>query len=175
MSVQFDNRSQRILRPVKPGFIAVTILVALVLNMLPWRNIAGIPDWVALALVFWCVREPRRIGIGLAWLLGIVMDAANGALFGQHALAYSALAFASIALSRRMLWFPLWPQAVHVLVLLLASQLLMLAVRLFTGAAFPGFLYFAGSVIAAALWPLVTIVLLIPQTLPDSMDENRPI
>jgi rod shape-determining protein MreD len=175
MAVYFNNRSQHILRPVRPGFIGLTLLVALVLNLLPWRNVMGIPDWLALVIVFWCVHEPRRIGIGLAWLLGIVMDAANGALFGQHALAYSALAFAAIALSRRMLWFPLWPQALHVCVLLLGSQVLMLAVRLFTGASFPGFLYFTGSIIAAALWPLLTFVLLMPQRLSESMDENRPI
>jgi len=37
------------------------------------------------------------------------------------------------ALHRRILWFSAWRQAAHVLVLLLASQLLMLAVRLVAG------------------------------------------
>jgi rod shape-determining protein MreD len=171
----FDERPQRILRPVRPGFILLTLVIALVLNFLPWRSVVGIPDWVAIAIVFWGVHEPRRMGIGLAWALGIVMDAANGALLGQHALAYSVLAFASIALSRRMLWFPVWPQAAHVLPLLLGCQLLMLGVRLAAGGAFPGILYFAGSFIGAALWPVVTMLLLVPQRMPESVDENRPI
>ena len=172
---RFEDRPQRILRPVRPAFILLTLVIALVLNLLPWRSTVGIPDWVAIAIVFWGVHEPRRMGIGLAWALGIIMDAANGALLGQHALAYSVLAFASMGLSRRMLWFPVWPQAAHVLPLLLGCQLLMLLVRLASGGAFPGVMYFAGSLIAAALWPLVTMLLLAPQRMPESVDENRPI
>ena len=85
------------------------------------------------------------------------------------------LAFASIALSRRVLWFPLWQQALHVLLLLASCQLLMLAVRMLSGSAFPVYSYFVGSVIAAALWPVAWFVLLIPQRQAEIVDENRPI
>ncbi len=85
------------------------------------------------------------------------------------------LAFAALSLHRRILWFSLWRQAAHVLVLLLASQFLMLAVRLVAGGLFPGYAYFAASVIAAALWPTATYLLLLPQRRPQGLDENRPI
>jgi rod shape-determining protein MreD len=130
---------------------------------------------VALVLAFWCIHQPRKMGIGAAWFVGLVMDAGNGALLGQHAFAYAFLAFGAITFHRRILWFTLWRQAVHVLVLLLACQALMLAVRLIAGSAFPGFGYFAGSVVAAALWPTASFVLLLPQRRPESVDENRPI
>lgn len=175
MSHQFDDRPQRILLPAKPGFIALTVLIALILNLLPWRNVTGLPDWTALVLVFWCIHQPRKMGIGVAWGLGIIMDAANGALLGQHALAYSVLTFASIAVSRRILWFPLWPQALHVFMLMLSCQLLMVLVRMLSGGAFPGLLWFSGSALAALLWPFVTFLLLIPQRLPESIDETRPL
>ena len=175
MAYQFDDRPQRILLPARVGFIAVTVTIALVLNLLPWRDINGLPDWTALVLAFWCIHQPRKMGIGAAWFLGVIMDTANGALLGQHALAYSVLAFASISLSRRVLWFPIWPQAMHVFLLLLSCQLLMLAVRMIAGGAFPGFLWFLGSVVSALLWPVITFLLLIPQRLPESIDENRPI
>jgi rod shape-determining protein MreD len=51
----------------------------------------------------------------------------------------------------------------------------MLAVRLAAGNPFPGFMYFIGPVVAAALWPLANIILLAPQRKPESVDENRPI
>ncbi|MFM9967910.1 MAG: rod shape-determining protein MreD [Burkholderiales bacterium] len=175
MAYQFDDRPQRILLPAKLSFIAVTMLLALILNLLPWRDISGLPDWTALVLVFWCIHQPRKMGIGIAWFLGVIIDTGNGALLGQHALAYSVLAFASIALSRRVLWFPMWPQAMHVFLLLVSCQLLMLLVRMVAGGAFPGLSWFAGSVIAALLWPVITFFLLIPQRLPESIDENRPL
>jgi rod shape-determining protein MreD len=175
MAYQFEDRPQRILLPARAGFIAATVMIALILNLLPWRDITGLPDWTALVLTFWCIHQPRKIGIGAAWMLGVIMDTANGALLGQHALAYSVLAFASIAYSRRILWFPIWPQAMHVFLLLISCQLLMLAVRMVTGGAFPGLLWFLGSVVSALLWPVVTFLLLIPQRLPESIDENRPL
>ena len=73
----------------------------------PGETCALAPDFVALVLAFWCVRQPRLVGIGIAWLLGLLIDVGNGVLLGQHALAYSVLAFGAIALSRRILWFPL--------------------------------------------------------------------
>ncbi|MBI2959528.1 MAG: rod shape-determining protein MreD [Betaproteobacteria bacterium] len=169
------ERPHRILRPASAAFMTLTVALALLFNLLPWRDVRGIPDLVALVLVFWCIHQPRRTGIGIAWLLGLLIDAGNGTLLGQHALAYSVLAFGAMALHRRILWFPLWQQAAHVLVLLLVGQSLEVAVRLATGGAFPGFFYFAGSLIAAALWPAATFVLLMPQRRPEDVDLNRPI
>jgi len=173
--VSFYDQPQRILLPVNAAYMALTLVLALLFNLMPWRDVTGLPDMVALVLTFWCVHQPRRMGIGIAWLVGLVMDAGNGALLGQHAFAYAVLAFAAISLHRRILWFSLWRQAAHVLVLMLATQLLMLAVRMVAGAAFPGLAYFAGSLIAAALWPTATFLLLLPQRRSGSTDDNRSI
>ena len=173
--MSFYERPQRILLPAKVGYMALTLVLALLFNLLPWRDVTGLPDMVALVLTFWCVHQPRKIGIGIAWFLGLVMDAGNGALLGQHAFAYAFLAFAAVSLHRRILWFSPWRQAAHVLVLLLASQALMLAVRLVAGGVFPGLAYFAGCFIGAALWPTASFLLLLPQRRPAGMDENRSI
>jgi rod shape-determining protein MreD len=171
----YFERRERILLPVNVGFMAFTIVLALLFNLLPWRSLAGVPDMTALVIAFWCVHQPRKIGIGTAWVVGLLMDAGDGALLGQHAFAYAFLAFAAISLHRRILWFSLWQQAAHILLLLLASQALMLAVRMIAGGAFPGPMYFSGSLIAAALWPVATFLLLLPQRRPESVDENRPL
>jgi len=170
-----EQRPQRILLPVKVSFMVFTTLFAMLFNVLPWPDVTLLPDLLALVLTFWCIHQPRKMGIGAAWALGVMMDAANGALLGQHAFAYSVLAFAAVQLNRRVLWFGLGPQALHVLLMLLGTQLLMLGVRLAAGGAFPGFLWFAGSAIGALLWPVVTFVLLAPQRQPEMVDVDRPI
>lgn len=175
MSLYYEARPQRILLPASPLFIGFTLIAALLANLLPWRNVTGLPDLLALVIVFWSVHQPRRVSVGVAWLFGLAMDAGNGTLLGQHALAYTVMAFAANALSRRLLWFPIWPQALQVFLLLLGAQSLMLGVRMIAGGPFPGVLYFTGSFVAAALWPLANILLLAPQRRPESVDENRPI
>ena len=167
--------SRRILLPVRASTILGSFALALVLNFVPWKNIAYAPDFVALVLAFWCVRQPRLIGLGAGWLLGLVMDVGNGVLMGQHALAYALLAFAAITLSRRILWFPLWGQALHVAVMLLCAQGVEALVRLAAGAEFPGWSLAIGPAIGAALWPLVSLLLLLPQRMPENIDETRAI
>jgi rod shape-determining protein MreD len=170
-----DTTSQRILLPVRAGTILGSLAFALLADFLPWRNVALAPDFVALVLAFWCVRQPRLVGLGAGWLLGLLIDVGNGVLMGQHALAYSLLAFASITLSRRILWFPLWGQALHVAALLLFAQGVSALVRLAAGAEFPGWAIAVGPLIGAALWPVVTTLLLMPQRRPVEVDENRAI
>ena len=173
--MQPTHSSRRILLPVKGWFIILTLFAALFLNLLPLGRTVWVPDWVALVLAFWCVREPLKVGMAAGFLLGLVSDVADASLMGQHALAYVVLAFAASGLSRRILWFPLGQQALHILPLLFGTQLIMLLVRMASGAEFPGILYLAAPVIATALWHPLTYLLLIPQYRPVDRDENRPI
>jgi rod shape-determining protein MreD len=173
--MELQAQPQRILLPAKVSFIVLTLALALLFDLLPWRNTAGVPELTAAVLAFWCIHQPRRVGIGIAWTLGLLLDAGNGALLGQHALGYAVLAFLALAVHRRILWFPLWQQALHLLLLLLSTQLLTLVIRLAAGAGFPGWTYFAGSFICAALWPVLSFLLLLPQRQSEMMDENRPI
>ncbi|MDW8468148.1 MAG: rod shape-determining protein MreD [Burkholderiales bacterium] len=152
---------ERILAPVRPATIAASLAAALALAFLPWRDVLLVPDFVALALAFWCVHEPRRVGLATAWALGVVVDVGNGVLLGQHALAYAFLAFGAIELSRRILWFGPWGQALHVAGLLVLAQAVALAVRLAAGADFPGWTILVGPIIGAALWPALGALRLI--------------
>lgn len=168
--------SSRILQPVRPWFIFFSLFAATALNFLPTSHWPGMPDWVALVLCFWSVREFRRVGMGWAFILGLVMDVADGAVLGQHCFAYVLLAYVCASLSRRLLWFPLAQQALQILPLLVATQLIQALMRLAVGAEFPNWSYYIGGpVIAALLWIPATFILLLPQYRPVEQDPNRPI
>ena len=159
--------ASQILQPVRVSTIVASFALALFLNFLPWRDLRIVPDFVALVLLFWCIRQPRLVGLGVAWTLGLVTDAGNGVLLGQHALSYSLLAFLGIWLSRRVLWFGVGLQALHVGAMLLVAQGVSLLVRLAAGGDFPGWAIVVGPLAGAMLWPLVTWLLLLPQRRPE--------
>lgn len=155
---------QEILLPVRASFIALTLIAALMLNLLPWSG-AWLwirPDFVALVVLYWCIEQPRKVGFFSAWMMGLFMDVADGTLFGQHALAYSILAYAGIVLHRRVRMFSGTSQVVHVFVLLLMNDLIVLAIRLAAGAEFPGMQYFFGTFVASALWLPLGVLLKLP-------------
>ncbi len=146
-------------RAPSKAMIFWSFLLALGLEMLPWGQ-WPVPGFLALILVFWNVYQPRRIGIMLAWLLGLVMDIYSGSLLGQHALAYSLLSFGAIALHRRLLWYSIAGQALQLLPLFFLAQLVVVIVHFFFTGVWPQWFHFVSPVATAILWlPLATIVL----------------
>ena len=170
---------QPLLLPASPLFIWVSLLVALLINMLvnmaflgraPWG-----PDVLALTLVFWSVHQPQRVSVGAAFVFGLAMDVHHTALLGQHALAYTVLGFMAVSIHRRLLWFPVPTQAVHVLPIFAVAQLLVMAVRLVSGDGFAGWPVLVAPLLTAALWPVASLLLLAPQRRAHDPDDNRPL
>ncbi|MBI5718209.1 MAG: rod shape-determining protein MreD [Burkholderiales bacterium] len=167
--------TDQLLLPARPLFIALTLLSAFALNLLPLGRQPAMPDWLAVVVVFWGVHQPRRVGIGWAFGFGLLMDVHQGALLGQHALAYALLGFAAISIHRRLLWFGLAGQAAQVLPLFVAAHGVQLLVRVVAGDAFPGWGLLLAPLLEAALWLPATLVLLAPQRRAPDPDENRPL
>lgn len=170
---------QQLLLPANPLFIWFSLLCAMSANMFMnmglWGRAAWVPDLLAIVLVFWSVHQPLRIGVGVAFAFGLAMDMHQGALLGQHALAYTVLGFFAISMHRRLLWFPVPTQAVQVLPLFVAAQVLELLVRLLAGGTFPGWAFVLAPLLQAALWPVASVLLLAPQRRAPNPDDNRPL
>ncbi len=167
--------ADQLLLPVNPFFIAVTLLAAVLIEMMPSGRHAAAPDLLALVLVFWNVHQPRRVGVGFAFAFGLVMDVQQGALLGQHALAYTLLSYLAITVHRRVLWFSLPAQALHVLPVFVAAHAVAMLARLLAGGMFPGWWLLAAPVFEALLWPVVVVLLLAPQRRAPDPDQNRPL
>jgi rod shape-determining protein MreD len=110
-------------------------------------------------LVFWTVHEPRSIGQGMAFTLGLLMDVSDSMLLGQHALAYVAAVFGAQVLRVRILSFHLPEQTLHVLGLTVAASLVTLSLNVLLGADFPGLAYLVSPAATALLWAPVTWLL----------------
>lgn len=166
---------QQLLLPANPLFIWASLIAALLLNMLPLGRVPWMPDFLALVLVFWNVHQPLRVGIGLAFMFGLGMDVHQSSLLGQHALSYTALSFLAAMIQRRLLWFPVPSQALQVLPLFVLAHGVELLIRMAGGGIFPGWIMLLAPLAEAALWPVVSIVLLVPQRRAPNPDENRPL
>ncbi len=166
---------QPLLLPANPLFIWFTLVMALLLNMLPLGRNPWMPDFLALVLVFWNVHQPLRVGVVAAFLFGLAVDVHGAALLGQHALAYTALSFFAITIHRRLLWFPVPSQAMQVLPLFVAAHAIEVTIRLAAGGSFPGLSLLLAPLLEAALWPVVSVLLLLPQRRAPDPDTHRPL
>lgn len=166
---------QQLLLPVNPLFMWGSLIAAMVANMIPFGRAAWTPDLLALAIVFWGVHQPTRVGIGAAFVFGLFMDVHQSAMLGQHALSYTTLGYFAITIHRRLLWYPVASQAFQLLPLFALSHLIELGIRMIGGGVFPGWNLLLAPLIEAALWPLASMLLLAPQRRTPEPDENRPL
>ena len=173
--MMLPRAANQLLLPVNPLFIALSLLLALGVNLLPLGRHPAQADLLALVLVFWGIHQPRMVGLGIAFLFGLLMDVHDAALLGEHALSYTLLSYGALAMHRRVPWFPLPGKMAHVLPLFLATQLVLLIVRMAAGGSFPGWTWFLQSFSGALLWPVAHWLLLAPQRRAVDRDENRPI
>lgn len=169
------SRDEYLLLPASRAYIAFTILLAVVLNIMPWGRDYGIPDFLALVLVFWNVHQPRKVGIGIGFLLGLLMDVHSSSALGERALLYSLLCYGAWLMHRRVPWFRIGGQMLHVLPLFLLTQLMVVLVRVATGAPMPAGELFLQWISTMLLWPIADLLLLAPQRRAAERDENRPL
>jgi len=135
--------------------IVASFMIALMLAIMPlpawaipWR-----PDWVGLALIYWCIALPQRVGVFSGWLVGIVHDVLTTTLLGQHALSFCLMAYISLQIHRRLRIYPFHQQMIVVFSLILIGQLPTIWVRGLQGSPPDNLSFLYVALTSMLLWP----------------------
>ncbi|MFT4561239.1 MAG: rod shape-determining protein MreD [Gammaproteobacteria bacterium] len=141
---------------IAASFIVAFMLSALPLPdwVLPWR-----PAWVPLVLAYWCLALPLRLGVVIAWIIGLLFDVMQGSLLGQHAFGLAIVAYVVVIYHQQIRVYPLFRQALVIGSLVFLYSLVMLLVYNLIGSMKYGYDYLLASVTSAILWPWVFVVL----------------
>ena len=143
------------------GVILLTFLAAYVLAVVPLPHwlMWGRPEWVALALVYWTIALPHRVGVATGLVLGVGLDILEGAVLGQNAFALAVVALLSLVLYQRLRVYSLWQQAGVVFVLVGINQLICQWVQNLQGVGARSLLFLLPAFSSALLWPVMLHVL----------------
>jgi rod shape-determining protein MreD len=134
----------------------LSVVAGLILSVLPlpnWLNVAR-PDFLVIVVLYWSIMVPRAGGLTLAFLAGLLLDASNGVVLGQHALALCLASYIAIKLHLRVRIFPIWHQALTVFMLLVVYQFMLFWIDGMTGHEITNFLRWLPSFTGALLWPV---------------------
>ena len=115
--------------------LPLSIFVALLLGLLPlpaWLQPLR-PYWLALAVVYWVIETPGRIGLGFAFAMGLLADLAFGGLLGEQALRLVIMAFIVQRFRAQLRFFPLSQQALAIGGLLLNDRVVSAAIHMALG------------------------------------------
>ena len=145
--------------------IALTFVVAMVLAILPLPDSVPIelgylrPQWVVLVLIYWVIALPDRVGILVAWSIGLIVDVLLGSLLGQHGVAFILVAYIASSLYQRLRMFSLWQQSMIVFAIVGLNQLINIWIESIVGIGDWNLWYLLSSVVSALLWPSVFLLL----------------
>ena len=141
--------------------IFATFLVGLVLSQIPLPGIMiwARPESVALVLIYWVMVLPHRVGLGSAFMMGVLLDLIRGSVMGLNALSLLIITYLVLLLYKRIRMFPLWQQSMMIMVLVGINQLLFFWMQGITGTSATGLIFLLPSLISAILWPWVYVIL----------------
>ncbi|MDC0178369.1 rod shape-determining protein MreD [Woeseiaceae bacterium] len=139
--------------------VIACIITALMLAIIPMPNWASLfrPDWLALTLIYWTMMLPRTYSVGTAWIVGIVLDVAQGTLLGQHAIALCFVVYITVKFHLQLRVFPISQMSATVFVILAFYQFVLFWINGVAGVNAPAVTYWGPVVIGALIWPLLTL------------------
>ena len=161
---------EHLARSVHKAQVWGSLFIVWLVSLLPWRLWPGAPDMLLLIIAFWCVYEPRQVGMLAAFGFGLLLDVHDAALLGEHALAYTLVAYGALALHRRLQRFDLWRQAMHMLPLFFFVNLLTQVLHAWLVGRWTGWQWVVGVVLSTAIWPLAGWVLHLSQRELDDVE-----
>ncbi|MCL5668799.1 MAG: rod shape-determining protein MreD [Gammaproteobacteria bacterium] len=139
---------------------SLTAALLLALLPLPGALAAARPAWMAMTLIYWCLALPGRIGVGGAWLVGLILDATQGTLLGQHALSFALIAYIATRFHLGIRQLPLLQQAAGVAVLIFfLDQLLGFWIKGMSQQAPWNWSYWLATPASMLVWPAVYLTL----------------
>lgn len=153
-----------------PAFVWCTVAAVWLFSLLPWRVWQPAPDLLLLVIAYWCLNEPNRVGMVTAFLFGLLMDVHDGSLLGVHALTYTLAAYGTLALARRMLRFNSIVQAIHMLPVFVIAKSASRLIEGWLAGEWLGWSWLWSALLMALLWPLVDVLLQMPQRRHDDGD-----
>ena len=139
----------------------LTLLLELIplpveLNLNPWRA-----PWLLVMVMFWVLYLPTLMGLGVAWIAGLFLDATNAAPLGTHALIFTLASALTLAARRLLLTFSMIQQALWMAVMSMMQHGILLLILPSTGLS--GLLQ---SAVSAGLFWLALHVVLYPWVKP---------
>lgn len=141
-------------RPRNAWVLPVSVLVALLLGLVPLPAMLQPmrPYWLALVLAYWVLEEPEKIGLGAAFLLGVVADLVFGGLLGEQAMRLAIFAFILERFRARLRFFPLSQQALAIGGLLVNDRVVSAVIHLVLGAPQHPWTFWWAPLLGMLLW-----------------------
>ena len=107
-----------------------------------------------MVLIYWVMALPYRVGVGWAWVIGIILDVLEGSILGLNAMSLVIIAYITLSLHLRLRMFAMYQQAGLVLVLVGLNLLLSYWLKVVSGQiTSANNMFLMAALVSAIIWP----------------------
>ena len=143
------------------GTFVLVMATAILLTLVPLPEVLDPlrPYWVALVLIYRSLEITDGVSLGMAFLVGLLLDIFTGTLMGMHALGLVIMIYLVQRFRARLRFFPPWQQALSVLALLVNDRIILLWITTLLGEPIPTWQYWLAPLVGMAVWPWLFLLM----------------
>jgi len=148
-------------RREKLSTLMLVVFIAMLLTLLPMPSTLEPlrPYWVGLVLVYWALEIREMVSLGMAFVIGILLDILSGSLMGMHGLSLVVMIYLVQRFRPRLRFFPPWQQALAILALMVNDRIIRLWISSLLGEPIPTWDYWLSPLVGMAIWPWMFLLL----------------
>ena len=138
--------------------IVLSLFIAYLLAIVPFPAWAMNyrPEWIPMVLIYWVMALPYRVGIGWAFVVGLLLDILEGSILGLNAMALVVIAYVTLSLHLRLRMFSSVQQAGLVLALVGLNLMICHWLQIVTGQTVASnMMYLMAALTSAVIWPSI--------------------
>lgn len=145
--------------------IGITLLIGMVLTLIPvpdwavWLR----PNWMLAIMIFWLMTASHRVGIGMAWCVGLFMDLLTGTLLGESALIFCITAYFILKFQHWLAHMGVLQQTAIIFLLMLFDLIIDRCVLIVFQHPAVNWLFWLPALTTAVIWPWLSGLLYIYQ------------
>lgn len=151
------------MKMIKRGtwMVALSFLLALMFLIMPLPDAISWlrPQVTMLVLIYWVIYLPERVGVGIGWFVGLLMDVLQGTILGEYALGMALIAYLAYRLHTRIRMYPVGQQMFSVLIFVGLAQMIAVWVNYFTGQTNKYYLQWLPILTTTLCWPVIYLLL----------------
>ena len=117
------------------------------------------PPWVVIILLYWILMKPQYVSIGIAWIIGVFLDAIYNTTIGEHGLALVLIAFVLTRFRNKIISLGFWKSSLVIFGLIFLYQTIQFLMKLYSGDYINYWDFLSKTAISALVWPLLALLL----------------
>jgi rod shape-determining protein MreD len=116
------------------------------------------PQWLVLLLLYFAWAMPYRVNIGVAWIIGILLDLLYNVPVGEHALVLVLATYFVVRFSEKIESLDFWKKFFAIFGLIAGCQLLPGLMQIYLGVHFNFWPILSRSIMSAGVWLIIDLL-----------------